>query len=152
MNRQRLRVSILEATLRGSVTTALASSTGHGMWRETLTVWVMSPDHRDEGPTGQLGEPDLHDAGDVIAGAIPVRFIAESGAQIDRLEHLDVDLRRKREMRRRDRRQPPGDAERQWQALDPGQFVQPQQLRGATAVVEDERDPPGTRCRCPPLG
>jgi hypothetical protein len=51
-NRQRLRVSILESRLRGSVTTALASSAGQRMWRETLTVWVMSPDHRDDGPTG----------------------------------------------------------------------------------------------------
>jgi hypothetical protein len=48
--------------------------------------------------------PTLHDAGDVVAGVIPVRFIPESGAQIDRLEHLDADLRRKREMRQRDRR------------------------------------------------
>jgi hypothetical protein len=123
MNRQRLRVSILESRLRGSVTTALASPAGHRMWRETLTVWVMSPDHRDDRPTGQLGQPDLHDAGDVVAGVIPVRFIPESAAQMDRLEHLDADLRRKREMRQRDRRQPQRDAERQRQALDPGQFA-----------------------------
>jgi hypothetical protein len=78
-------------------------------------------DHRDDGPAGHLGQPDLH---------------------------LHADLGRKGEMRQREGRQPPRDAERQWQALDPGQFVQPQELRGAAGRRRSRRGP-GNKMRMP---
>src|SRR6185312_17274582 len=98
MNRHRLSVDILESSLCGSVMKALISSTGRRTWRETVTFWVMSPDHRDDGSAGQLGQSDLHDAGDVVERVIPVRFVAEPGAHVDRVEHLHADLGRKRQM------------------------------------------------------
>src|SRR5256885_281853 len=101
MNRHRPRVEVLENSWCGSVTKGLISSTGRRTWRETVTFWVMSSDHRDDGSAGQLGKSDLHHAGDIVVRVIPIRFFAEPVAQIDRVEHLHADLGRERKMRQR---------------------------------------------------
>jgi hypothetical protein len=97
--------------------------------------------------TGSLGrrfcwpawQSDLHDAGDIVEGMTPIRFIAEPGSQIDRIEHLHADLCGKRKMRQRKRRQTPRDAKRHWHALHSSQLVQPQQPRDGKAVVQHDQ-------------
>src|ERR1700754_964631 len=88
MKRHRLSVDIWESKWCGSVMKAVALSMGQRTWRETVIVWAMSPDHRHDGLAGQLRQPDLHDAGEEVGHVVPIRFVAEPGAQIDRLEHL----------------------------------------------------------------